>query len=48
MSISRRTKNDALVEEGAIDQADYELFQYVESPEEAWDVVRKFYSGERS
>ncbi|MFT7470430.1 MAG: hypothetical protein ACI8XU_000318 [Kiritimatiellia bacterium] len=39
---------EALVEEGAIDQADYELFQYVESPEEAWDVVRKFYSGERS
>lgn len=35
---------EALVEEGAIDPEDYQLIQYVESPQEAWDAVQNFYS----
>jgi uncharacterized protein (TIGR00730 family) len=34
---------DALVEEGAIDSRDLELFQYVETAKEAWDAVQTFY-----
>ncbi len=39
---------EALVEEGAINQADYELFRYVDSPSEAWDIVREFYSTQQN
>jgi uncharacterized protein (TIGR00730 family) len=34
---------DALVEEGVISAADLALFSYVETAEEAWECVRKFY-----
>jgi hypothetical protein len=33
----------ALVEEGVISERDLDIFTYVETPEEAWEVVRKFY-----
>jgi hypothetical protein len=29
----------ALVEEGTIDEADLDLFQYVERAEEAWEII---------
>jgi uncharacterized protein (TIGR00730 family) len=35
---------EALVDEGTIDPEDLELFQYVETAQEAWDVIRKFFS----
>jgi len=35
---------EALVDEGAIDPGDYELFRYVDSPEEAWDLIEAFYA----
>ncbi len=31
---------EALVEEGAIDPADIELFQYVDSPHQAWEIIQ--------
>ncbi len=34
---------DALVEEGVISAGDLDLFTYVETAEEAWECVRKFY-----
>ncbi|GGB28562.1 lysine decarboxylase [Sphingomonas metalli] len=34
---------DALVEEGVVSQRDLKIFTYVETAEEAWDVVRAFY-----
>jgi predicted Rossmann-fold nucleotide-binding protein len=34
---------DALVEEAVIAPEDLELFRYVDSPEEAWDGIRRFY-----
>jgi uncharacterized protein (TIGR00730 family) len=34
---------DALVAEGTIDPEDIELFQYVETPEEAWQIITDFY-----
>jgi uncharacterized protein (TIGR00730 family) len=34
---------DALVEEGVISAADLNLFDFVETAEEAWECVRKFY-----
>jgi uncharacterized protein (TIGR00730 family) len=34
---------DALVEEGVISAGDLNLFTYVETAEEAWECVRKFY-----
>mgnify|MGYP003457940035 CR=1 FL=1 len=34
---------DALVEEGVISPADINLFTFVETAEEAWDVIRQFY-----
>jgi len=34
----------ALVDEGTIDERDLNLFQVVETAEEAWDVIRTFYS----
>ena len=33
----------ALVEEGVISERDLDIFTYVETAEEAWEVVRKFY-----
>ena len=35
---------EALVEEGAIDEKDLELFQYVDSAEEAWALIKSYYS----
>ena len=34
---------DVLIEEGAISPNDLKLFQYVDDPQVAWDVIRKFY-----
>ncbi|WP_374298119.1 LOG family protein [Sphingomonas sp.] len=34
---------DALVEEGVVSERDLGIFTYVETAEEAWDVVRHFY-----
>jgi len=34
---------DALVEEGVVSERDLGIFTYVETAEEAWDVVRTFY-----
>jgi uncharacterized protein (TIGR00730 family) len=34
---------DVLVEEGAISPEDLDLFQYADTPEAAWDGIRKFY-----
>ncbi len=34
---------DALVEEGVISEKDLSLFEFVETAEEAWECVRKFY-----
>ena len=34
---------DALVEEGAISPEDLELITYVDTPDDAWTVIRKFY-----
>jgi uncharacterized protein (TIGR00730 family) len=35
---------DVLVEEGAISPKDLNLFHYVDQPQEAWDIIRKFYA----
>lgn len=41
----RRVINfEALVEEGAISEEDLDIFQYVESAEEAWDIIKSAYS----
>ena len=34
---------DALVEEGVVSERDLAIFTFVETAEEAWDVVRRFY-----
>ena len=34
---------DALVEEGVVSARDLSLFRYVETAQEAWDIVREFY-----
>ena len=34
---------DALVEEGVVSERDLGIFTYVETAEEAWDVVQRFY-----
>jgi hypothetical protein len=34
---------EVLVEEGAISPEDMDLFRYTDDPEEAWDMIRKFY-----
>ena len=34
---------EALVEEGAIDRSEYEIFQFVETPQQAWQTIRDFY-----
>lgn len=35
---------ERLVEEGMIDQKDFELFRYVESPAQAWEYVQSYYA----
>ena len=35
---------DVLVEEGAISPKDLNLFQYVDDPQVAWDIIRDFYA----
>jgi uncharacterized protein (TIGR00730 family) len=35
---------DVLVEEGAISPEDLNLFQYVDDPQAAWDLIREFYA----
>jgi uncharacterized protein (TIGR00730 family) len=35
---------EAMVEEGVIAQEDLKLFQYVDEPEAAWDIIQRFYS----
>jgi uncharacterized protein (TIGR00730 family) len=37
---------EAMVEEGTVDHADLDLFQYVETATEAWDAIRAWYRGE--
>jgi uncharacterized protein (TIGR00730 family) len=34
---------DALVEEGAISRQDLQIFNYVDSAQEAWNTIRAFY-----
>ena len=34
---------EVLIEEGAISPQDLNLFHYVDEPQEAWDIIRKFY-----
>jgi uncharacterized protein (TIGR00730 family) len=40
---SRLLHLDVLVEEGAIAPEDLDLYRLVDTPEEAWDVIRSFY-----
>lgn len=40
----RLINTDLMLEEGVISQQDLELFSYVDTPEAAWEAVRKFYS----
>ena len=35
---------DVLIEEGAISPEDLALFQYVDDPQAAWDIIRDFYA----
>lgn len=35
---------EALLAEGAIDRSEYEIFQFVETPQEAWQTIRDFYT----
>ena len=34
---------DVLIEEGAISPGDLKLFEYVDDPQVAWDIIKKFY-----
>jgi uncharacterized protein (TIGR00730 family) len=34
-----------LADQGTIDDADLDLFRYAETPEEAWEIIRKFHEG---
>jgi len=34
---------EALVEEGAIDEEDLKLFEFVDSAEEAWQLIKTYY-----
>jgi predicted Rossmann-fold nucleotide-binding protein len=42
---SRVVNFEALVEEGVISRPDLDLFQFVETAEEAWERVQRWYSG---
>ena len=35
---------EALLEKGAIDRSENEIFQFVETPQEAWQTIRDFYT----
>ncbi|MCB1675929.1 MAG: TIGR00730 family Rossman fold protein [Halioglobus sp.] len=35
---------DVMVEEGAIDEEDLDIYQYVDSAEEAWKIIKAFYN----
>jgi uncharacterized protein (TIGR00730 family) len=35
---------DLLIEEGVISPKDLNLFHYVDEPQDAWDIIRKFYA----
>ncbi len=35
---------DVLVEEGAISEEDLKLFEYVDTPEQAWEGIKRFYN----
>lgn len=35
---------EALVDEGVIDQSEYALFQYVDCPQQAWQIITDFYA----
>ena len=35
---------DVLIEEGTISPDDVKLFEYVDDPQVAWDIIRKFYT----
>ena len=35
---------DALVEQGTISAQDLDLFHYTDNPQEAWELIRAFYS----
>ena len=39
----RLINTDLMLEEGVISQQDLNLFTYVDTPEAAWEVIRKFY-----
>jgi uncharacterized protein (TIGR00730 family) len=39
----RLMKLELLLEEGAISPEDLDLFQYVDTPQQAWDLIRDFY-----
>jgi uncharacterized protein (TIGR00730 family) len=43
---SRIINFEELVAEGTIDQANLELFQYVETAEQAWEAIKTFYGSE--
>jgi len=40
----RLFNTDVMLEEGVISQQDMDLFTYVDTPQEAWDAIRTFYS----
>ena len=35
---------EALMAEGVIDESEYGIFQYVESPQQAWQIIQEFYA----
>jgi uncharacterized protein (TIGR00730 family) len=35
---------ERLVDEGMIDQQDFESFQYVETPAQAWKIIQSYYA----
>ena len=35
---------EALMAEGVIDESEYGIFQYVESPQQAWQIIQDFYA----
>jgi uncharacterized protein (TIGR00730 family) len=39
---------ERLVDEGMIDQQDFESFQYVDSPAQAWEYIQSYYSAKSS
>ena len=35
---------EALMAEGVIDESEYGIFQFVESPQQAWQIIQDFYA----